>query len=1072
MAGEYVNEPNTQIGAGGDRYPTGTAPQVGNFPVDGYVLTWDDNLYAPGQGGAAWEANTGASGSASILVSDETQVANRTQDFGNFDQTWNNLGTLNSSSATTIFAGGTTNLSEMRLNNALARMTHNGAGLIAGLMGLTSVESRFSFTDAANTSATILITPGLVSTATQLHLQTAAVDVGTASPGEVLTLLDAATGEVEFQAAGGGGGSILTSDETQLANRTQDFSGFDQIWNNMGTWTVSSNLGSTFQFQSEDSGEFTTLSIDGTAGAQSLRMLVDDTNALADIRARLSGGDPIVEMYATNAAGLRTGFEASVSGLSGEPEVFVRTNDVDQTIASNGQVLTLVDATTGESEWATAPAGANIITDDLTQTANRTQDLAGFAQTWNNVNGFNVLGTGTVSFLNTTGSNQTQMQMNAGATLAELVYNNTGNSEINRIRVANGLVRMAHVDASGDESRIDILSGVVTGQPQIHLHTNAVDAASAVTGQVLTLIDGATGESEWATDISNIIGSDLTQTANRTQDFAAFQQNWNNMGDWTVLGAPNGDFTFTTDGLGAATHQLFISSGSGSSHLRYEDGAENSFVRVGVDRATLDVVDSNGDTSRIGHTLNNVGIEVSRSGGIGAHRLVFDMTGADPELRVATTAVIGATASNGDVLVLQDAATGEAEWQTFSGSNIISADLTQTANRTQDMNNFSQTWTDVGGMGITMSATNSFVVNAPSGTGEFSRILVDQTQSVFEHDDGTGVLHQFILQPTFAQIRADDGAGALYVVGANTTGNDAVGLSAQKSGGAGVVSAAFVDLGGADPVLTINENAILAGTAIDGDVLTLMDAATGRTEWAAKAFNGYTEVADTAALLALQGTLGASDVGHVAYQTDNFGFYIFSGGFFLGAPSTTILAANAAAEASQIATLADVPGEYGRLLYRIDTAQLKFYNGSVNGFEPLAGGDYRNNARATSLTTAAVLGAAQTLQLGAASSQAWATINTGTDDIDFEPGIYSVEYDYTIPYTGPNPGLADFTITTGLGLARFKPVTVQQVMTSGSIIGRVTMNILIETATTVQFSIAGNNLGTIATGDLTISKVG
>jgi hypothetical protein len=206
--------------------------------------------------------------------------------------------------------------------------------------------------------------------------------------------------------------------------------------------------------------------------------------------------------------------------------------------------------------------------------------------------------------------------------------------------------------------------------PDLQIRPTSVVAATATVGQVLTL-QAASGTSEWQ-DLpgSTILDVDATQTANRTHDFAGFQQNWNNVGDWAVAGVANGDFTFSTDGPGAVVDQLLISSSVTSSHFRRDDGSGNtSQLLIGTDRASLDYSNALADTASVGTTLNWSGIEALNSGGAGTHRLLFDRTGVDPTLRVVTTEVLSALRAVGDVLTLQNAATGEAEWGSVLPAN-------------------------------------------------------------------------------------------------------------------------------------------------------------------------------------------------------------------------------------------------------------------------------------------------------------------------------------------------------------------------------------------------------------------
>lgn len=154
-----------------------------------------------------------APGNQPITLSDTTADANHTQDFANFNQTWDNMSAfdvnimdgafdLDVTSVVGAVAGLNVGGGSVVMNQALGNpfsLTNN--------LSMTATENKLESSINGGT-ASYSIQNGAVSGDAQLFLKTSAVDAGTATVGQVLTL-DAVTGEAEWRdATGGAGGAV------------------------------------------------------------------------------------------------------------------------------------------------------------------------------------------------------------------------------------------------------------------------------------------------------------------------------------------------------------------------------------------------------------------------------------------------------------------------------------------------------------------------------------------------------------------------------------------------------------------------------------------------------------------------------------------------------------------------------------------------------------------------------------------------------------------------------------------------------------------------------------------------
>lgn len=136
-----------------------------------------------------------------------------------------------------ISGGGATYAVSASTSNAALQA--NGAAGQVGFIEASDSRVNLGYADGTGGDAFVRAQVGTAATTAgkaQLFLTTAAVDAATATVGQVLTLKDAATGEVEFDASAGQ--NLFTADLTQAAARNHD--GNAQTWaaTNFGSFQV------------------------------------------------------------------------------------------------------------------------------------------------------------------------------------------------------------------------------------------------------------------------------------------------------------------------------------------------------------------------------------------------------------------------------------------------------------------------------------------------------------------------------------------------------------------------------------------------------------------------------------------------------------------------------------------------------------------------------------------------------------------------------------------------------------------------------------------------------------------
>jgi hypothetical protein len=143
---------------------------------------------------------------SSILSADFVQAANRAQDFAGFSQVWNNMSVFTRNNVDGNEQANFTSLFIPTLSNVVqhnaggSNITVTDTGSLAKLV--VSNNPELSYTLGSNNAGYFVKLGGVGSALgiPQLYVNTAAVDVGAAVVGQVLTL-DSVTGEAEFRDA-------------------------------------------------------------------------------------------------------------------------------------------------------------------------------------------------------------------------------------------------------------------------------------------------------------------------------------------------------------------------------------------------------------------------------------------------------------------------------------------------------------------------------------------------------------------------------------------------------------------------------------------------------------------------------------------------------------------------------------------------------------------------------------------------------------------------------------------------------------------------------------------------------
>ena len=309
---------------------------------------------------------------------------------------------------------------------------------------------------------------------TQILIRTPGVDTASVSNGDVLTLIDATSGEVEFQTPTGATYTVDNGLTESPANNFQlggtliqdtNIDGAGNTWqlNFTDLYSSTNTARYSYSFATSHAANNTLLSLDSNSNVS--RFSHEDAG---------SGDISAIELIGTE----------------------LRVQTPAYATATIGDVLTLLDNTTGEAEWQTIPGTAlgfqDVLINDSTLTQNNTVLGANFNFTWSGFNRFRVL---TDEF--------TEINSTAGSNIAAATVNSLGAAPYIDLNVKNGT---------------DIV-GIYLDTNEIDLYTPAIDNATASVGDVFTLVNAASGEGEWQTPTGG--GGLLHGTASGTDTYTS-----------------------------------------------------------------------------------------------------------------------------------------------------------------------------------------------------------------------------------------------------------------------------------------------------------------------------------------------------------------------------------------------------------------------------------------------------------------------------------------------------------------------------------------------------------------------
>lgn len=510
------------------------------------------------------------------------------------------------------------------------------------------------------------------------------------------------------------------------------------------------------------------------------------------------------------------------SVISASSEFNIRTPTVNAGSAAANRVLTLLDATTGRSEFSALPADVSIYSQDGTITAARTVSFPlGRKLTFNGAgppaSDFDLINFNYARYYGVTNDIYSSQLTRISADVAlRLNPPGTGSASIgdalamiaaggelgyrpitniyryNGTLTGNRVVSGGGFDLSFSGVKDSLLSAVnnrIAGNA-IYLATTNISAGASSIGQILTLADPATGRVEWS-------------NAPTASGFTIYTGN----------GSLNGGRTVTL----AGNTLLFAGPGS-----------------LNANNLNSSSIDGTNFTWWARGNFNLYGGATWLQGGT--------------SLKIATPKVVnGATAKVGDVLTLKST-DGIAEWET---------PLTTT---NTDTSIYLGNGTIAGGPGITRTLTGNgngllftgltdFTSSSTTATLQGSTRLslktpgfaTRQGQYLQLVDQSTGSV-EFAPLPSAVNIYTSDGtlSGSRLVTmgGANLTftgpgnfnANSLTAYSFNSSSGATLTTSGSMHLQGTAQ-LDIATPSVVANTAQVGQVLTLMDRDTGRVEF-------------------------------------------------------------------------------------------------------------------------------------------------------------------------------------------------------------------------------------------------
>lgn len=317
----------------------------------------------------------------------------------------------------------------------------------------------------------------------QVDVVTDNINNATATAGQVLTLVNPATGEVEYQDVAAAEtlttfarveDNLVYTDENGAASNVA----LEWDWNEFESSDTTDGRTNSVWYKFDDISGTLTLNSSHTQG-DVIWVSNGDTATANTLTVTDQGGDDIID---GNTAA------ASLVLNAGESAILVKSS-------TGGDWIVMSKVAVGGA------VSSNITNADLTADANHTQDFAGFSQTWNNMGGLDVNSEGNISldvssaFLpGAAGS----LSVGISSVIASGV-SSTPNSIAGELRVDGNVARLQGSLSGKDVSFFIDNSGEAgtLGEAQAYIRTNAVDGGTATAGQVLTLLNAATGEVEY-----------------------------------------------------------------------------------------------------------------------------------------------------------------------------------------------------------------------------------------------------------------------------------------------------------------------------------------------------------------------------------------------------------------------------------------------------------------------------------------------------------------------------------------------------------------------------------------------
>lgn len=715
---------------------------------------------------------SGGTVDTNLAVTDLTADASHVHDFAEFNQTWNNL--QNHTKSFTIAAFPNNSASAVQTFTQ-QNFTVTNTGVVGGIE-LDANDPQLFKDDGGGNRASFTVQNGGVGAALglpQTHIVTQAVDAGTATVGQVLTL-NALTGEAEFAdpsnacctsgvtlVPSGGNLTITITDnngntvtDTAVVSSATDccISGLTTVVVGGSGITVTATKNDTttvadtfvlpvdgVTIQNSASGltavpntdcctSGVTLALSGVNN--NLTVTVTDNNGMSkagniDLGANtdccISGLDAVVvagsgiQITATKndtttvvdtvvipVDGVT--IQNTASGLTAVPNTDCCTSGVSLVASGTNLTIIITDNDGSTVNDTTTTIDTHILNADLTADAAHTQDFAQFGQTWNNV------GSHTKNF--DTGLAQTSV-----ATQDVNGHNFTADNTVSNSEISNTATQaQLAVNDVANSASISIQDGTVgaaAGNPQVHLNTNSVDAATATNGQVFTLTNAATGEGEWVDPSNDCCTSGVALTLAGSGLTVAVTDNNGNVETSNQIVLPPINTGTCINGNGYATPlELFLDPNGGLectvSGLRL--GGSGCSFSVSTENSPCPpapVAPNNPNPSPTDGTVQleyyDDCVNIWSHTGV-AWQLDKQISFAAPGISGLEMQVVGTTLTTTVTDTNNNMFADSVPLPTASGTttdnHIMNNSLTQLANQTQEFGGFNQVWNNMGDFSV------------------------------------------------------------------------------------------------------------------------------------------------------------------------------------------------------------------------------------------------------------------------------------------------------------------------------------------------------------------------------------